>query len=284
MMADSELAEDRYRWLNEEILRLAENDPIRRELAMCRAAVLRYFEFDVRDEFYFALLANAAQKSFQLSLNIHFWQQTHPSLFQDIDAILDRAWASAWYRFDQEHALLGLDIPYCPLSTSDFQAKTLFYGLPDDEWIRSEYSFPEILLKHPIVFRAFWQPDRWSVPFSSGNGIECGPGWWPIIWELADWLELRAREIKLIGASDFEIPIVTQVTEDQGRLCISARVPRQLADEWNARVDKAVANSTWTCPACGRKKLDWLGWEGGACECYWEPRRTRIPRVFSVHD
>lgn len=57
MMSAASLTQDRFRWLNDEVAKRPEGDPIRRELELSRAAALFQFEADVAEELYWAAKA-----------------------------------------------------------------------------------------------------------------------------------------------------------------------------------------------------------------------------------
>lgn len=139
----------------------------------------------------------------------------------------------------------------CPLQADDFRGEADVQGLLNPDYAWPDASYVSILLQHPLIFRGFGRPDRWEEPFSVRNGFESGPGWAKLVKGLAEWLEPRARELKLAGASDRDIPRVRQIKEKFGELRCSVQMPESLRDDWRRELEAVERRSTETCEVCG---------------------------------
>lgn len=267
MMSAASLTQDRFRWLNDEVAKRPEGDPIRRELELSRAAALFQFEADVAEELYWAAKAGWERQAVAVSLVFEFWRKTHPSLFGDLDAMLERTWPAVHLRLDEEHPTLDQCPRGCPLSPEDFRVEADLAGRSTPEGTLLDGRYATILQQHPLIFRAFGRPDRWNDPFSERNGVECGPGWSEIVQGLASWLEQRARELKMSGVSERDVPRVLQVKEKFGTLRFCARVPDILLNHWHREVEAAEERSAKVCECCGAPgQLLREGWWRTRCE------------------
>jgi ribosomal protein L40E len=84
---------------------------------------------------------------------------------------------------------------------------------------------------------------------------------------LADWLEQRARELKMSGVSERDVPRVLQVKEKFGTLRFCARVPDILLNHWRREVEAAEERSAEVCERCGAPgQLLREGWRRTRCE------------------
>jgi len=102
---------------------------------------------------------------------------------------------------------------------------------------------------YPIVFRAAGKLGRYPLPISR-RGIECGLGWFPIVEDLAAWLENEARMIKAAGK---QVPLISQVKEKMGTLTIYVRsFPKaRFFSDLHPRLIAASDRSEVVCEICG---------------------------------
>lgn len=77
-----------------------------------------------------------------------------------------------------------------------------------------------LIKKYPLIFRAVISPRRHKHLPIAHWGIECGQGWYPIIEDLAAWLENEALTLKAAGKRP---PIIVQIKEKFGVLTIYVR-------------------------------------------------------------
>jgi hypothetical protein len=104
--------------------------------------------------------------------------------------------------------------------------------------------------KYPLIFRAAISPRRYpSLPIAHW-GIECGQGWYPIIEDLAAWLENEALALK---ARKKRPPVMSQVKEKFGviTIYINGFPSMRFFEELYPRLEAAYAKSKTVCEICG---------------------------------
>lgn len=104
--------------------------------------------------------------------------------------------------------------------------------------------------KYPLIFRAAGNPRRYPHTPIAHRGIECGQGWYPIIEDLAVWLEGEASALKAAGK---RLPVISQVKEKLGTLTVHVNgfpVKRFFAELF-PRLQAASTRSATVCELCG---------------------------------
>lgn len=102
----------------------------------------------------------------------------------------------------------------------------------------------QLYLRFPGLFRLrHSERPRMRISF----GLECGPGWWPIIWRLCETLEREARNDGL--SEDDELwPAFRQIKEKYGTL----QAYLHGTDRMRTLAKAAELCSARTCEVCGR--------------------------------
>lgn len=109
-----------------------------------------------------------------------------------------------------------------------------------------------LIYKYPLIFRAAANPRRYSHTPIAHRGLECGQGWYPIIEDLAVWLEEEASALKAAGKR-LPVPVITQVKEKLGTLTVhvSGFPPKRFFAELLPRLNTASGRSKTVCEICG---------------------------------
>lgn len=131
------------------------------------------------------------------------------------------------------------------------------YNIPPDirQWFQQLDTTPrtstsraaaqaELCLRFPDLFR---QRHEGALRAPIGWGLDCGPGWWPLIWRLCEGLEQEARQAGL-QPGDADWPCFAQIKEKYGTL----RCYIQGTDRMRAMANMAEVCSATTCEECGR--------------------------------
>ena len=101
----------------------------------------------------------------------------------------------------------------------------------------------QLYLRFPGLFRLrHMERPRMRISF----GLECGPGWWPIIWRLCENLEREAHREGLSKDED-EWPAFRQIKEKYGTLKAYLRGN----DRMHSLAQAAELCSARTCEVCG---------------------------------
>ena len=104
----------------------------------------------------------------------------------------------------------------------------------------------EKIFQHcPLIYRS--NPDG-SNTLVNCSGFECGDGWFEIIFNFSIEAEAKVKEMKEEGAEEFSLPLVLQVKEKLGGLCIYMT---ESCETINALIDSAQKNAARTCELCG---------------------------------
>lgn len=103
---------------------------------------------------------------------------------------------------------------------------------------------------YPLIFRAAGNLHHYQHSPITHWGIECGEGWYPIIEDLAAWLEGEASALKAAGKLP---PVIVQVKEKFGTLTIHVNgfPTNRFLSELRPRLDAASERSKTVCELYG---------------------------------
>lgn len=103
---------------------------------------------------------------------------------------------------------------------------------------------------YPLIFRAAGNLHHYQHSPIAHRGIECGEGWYPIIEDMAAWLEGEASALKAAGKRP---PVIVQVKEKFGTLTVHVGgfPVKRYFSELRPRLDAAIERSKTVCEICG---------------------------------
>lgn len=107
-----------------------------------------------------------------------------------------------------------------------------------------------LIKSYPLIFRAAGNLQHYPHSPIANYGIECGQGWYPIIEDMASWLEGEAATLKSAGKTP---PVIVQVKEKFGTLTIHVNgfPTDRFLSELRPRLDAASERSKTVCELCG---------------------------------
>lgn len=121
----------------------------------------------------------------------------------------------------------------------------------------------KLVQAYPGMFQWYGsQPSESCMAF----GLECGDGWFPIMWALCGSIESHYKSLSYNGKPEAEPVVLSQVKEKFGVLNVYYRGGDEAV---RAMVSMAEAMSSLTCEACGSTtdvKASRSGWIYTRCQ------------------
>ena len=126
----------------------------------------------------------------------------------------------------------------------------------------SESHFNRIYLTCPIIYRGRHDDLKKSL---MSFGFCCGEGWFYLINELSQQVEIIANQQKNDGCADDDLPIVVQVKEKFGGLRFYMR---NQTEAISSLIEAAEAKSYRVCEVCGQPGATYRddGWYRTECD------------------
>jgi hypothetical protein len=206
------------------------------------------FREDVTNELIEAQRALNSGTEPAIGLGFQFWIRHQPSFLALLTPeFLAEVWDD-FRRTDNASSVIGIhlfddDVPEYRLKPEDFLRAPV---IDDDNRNNAFFRL------YPLIFRAYGQPERYRSPLATW-GIEFSvTGWMQLMDGQFRWLEHEAVQLKSHGFPDDQIPLIVQVKEKFGGLCVyTHHVPSMLQDDFRARYEALSEAAGQTCVMCG---------------------------------
>lgn len=132
---------------------------------------------------------------------------------------------------------------------------------------------------HPLFLRGRTHSIRDNLmPF----GMECGPGWYPLLKKVFDVAEEECQRQRRLGVLVENLPIAVQVKEKFGTLRIYAH---GCTNEIYAAIEEAEGRSATMCEQCGATScVNGNGWLSTICNACREKRKKEDDLLTAARD